>query len=780
MPNYFKLKMIFWKGIVTEGDGWGEFHDGRLLSKFGIPKANSQSDDVDLARFRKHYEVIVIAISKLAIIQRANWDVKGFKVAADLTRSTARVYGALTALGDGSTDLLERLLPFFEPILRPSQGNRFDAESFAREVRESYRWNFNTDVVEVFVPRLVGAGWLTPDQPAAEVTNYTITLPDQILNVELEATAESELRAVSEQFQTFAQELSPLTSIPRTVEEFEDILIEWLLYIEAYSEKNIEFSTRTEKAPSGTLRQVVEIPRTTNLKDEERFLCARFVEHAVNRDPKAAETLSRIASIGLLTEVVQDFVKPVTPVETSNLVVYLDAPVAMELLGVSGKAARENTEPVVAELKRIGANVRTYGQSIDEIKHNLAAVLKSVRPTGPTAQAIARGDVMREFVAQVAADPETYLEAEGIGTTYRTLDQTPSEHAYFTEDHRTEIYGALNFQHKPHAREHDATVTTLIMRQRRGHENRDIFKSRFLLMTRNGLLAQLVRRKCGEMGLLSPSSIPPVVHRRVLTASMWLRTGLGAKDLEVPKRLLLANCERVLAIRPSVVDAVKKLTDELGDEEKTRQLDLLVSQHRSTQMLMDKTLGAPGVPTKENLGELFEQMLHPHIEKERKQRDEAVRKEKEKGKSRVEKARGELKKAQAAKDAAAKQLNERQAEDLETMEALCRDVERSLKKRRRNRGLFGGALTLLFCSPPLLGPSAWQNYLSFVLALPLGYWTITGNKLIGTHTTEDYAKTLLSKTARERGLTTKASRFEVTWKGNSFQISPIKDTDKLI
>ena len=511
-------------------------------------------------------------------------------MATSLTRSTARIYGALTGLGNGSTDLLERLLPFFEPILRPIQGHVFDLDEFARNVRDAYKWNFNTDVVEVFVPRLVGAGWLTAVIPAVEQTNYTVTLPDQILNVEIEASAERQLRALAEKFQTFAVALDSFSPIPSTVEQFEEILIEWLLYVEAFSEKNLDFSTRTVKDPSGTLRQVVDVPRTTTLKDEETFLCARFVEHAIKSDPEASETLARIASIGLLTEVIQDFVKPNTPVETSNLAVYLDAPVAMEFLGVSGRAARENTEPVLAELQRIGASVRIFGQSVEEIGLNLKAVLGNPRPTGPTAQALARGEVLPDYVKQVSVNPGLFLEDAGIRVSHRTLDQYPNEHAYFSGEHRDEIYGALTFQQNYNARAHDADVTTLIMRRRRGYEERDIFKSRFLLMTRNGLLAQLVRRRCVESGLIAPSSIPPVVHRRVVTASMWLRTGLGASDLEMPKRLLLANCERVLAIRPSVVDAVKRLTDALGDEEKVRQLDVLVNQHRSAQMLMHRCL----------------------------------------------------------------------------------------------------------------------------------------------------------------------------------------------
>ena len=123
---------------------------------------------------------------------------------SNLTRSTVRIYGALTALGDGSTDLLERLLPFFEPILRPLQGHIFDLDDFAREVRDTYKWNFNTDVVEVFIPRLVGKGWLTAVEQSVEQTNYSITLPDQILKVEIEATAERQLRGIAERFHSFA------------------------------------------------------------------------------------------------------------------------------------------------------------------------------------------------------------------------------------------------------------------------------------------------------------------------------------------------------------------------------------------------------------------------------------------------------------------------------------------------------------------------------------------------------------------------------------------------
>ena len=407
---------------------------------------------------------------------------------------------------------------------------------------------------------------------------------------------------------------------------------------------------------------------------------------------------------------------------------------------------------------------------IDECKHSLKAVLENPRPTGPTAQALARGDVLRDYVSEVSRNPDPFLEKLGVNVTHRALDQFPSEHPYFTDEQRTEIFGALVFQKNQNARNHDADITTIVMRQRRGCGDRDLFKSRYLVLTRNGLLAQLVRRRCIEMGTLSPTAVPPVIHRRVLAAAMWLRTGLGTQNLEIPKRMLLASCERVLAIRPGVVNAVKKLTDTLGDEEMARQLDLLVAQDRSAQMLMDKTLGAPSVVTEANLPLLFEEMLHPHLEEERKKGKDAVKTERAKGVRKFKEVKGELQTAKEAERDAGAILGARQREDREVVEAFCAEVERKLAKRRIWKRVFGVILAIIFCIPPFLQPSIWQTYLSILPAVLLAFLTITGSKLLGTTTSEEKALSALGAAAKERHLDAKVSRFEIRWKGERFSV----------
>ncbi|HEV7255082.1 MAG TPA: hypothetical protein VGN97_18505 [Mesorhizobium sp.] len=585
------------------------------------------------------------------------------------------------------------------------------------------------------------------------------------------STVEAELRAIATQFKKFSESLSPLTTIPRTVEEFEDILVEWLLYVEAFSEKNLDFKFGTKTDASGKLRQYVDVPATTSLRDEEQFLSARFVQHALQTDKNSAEVLARIASIGLLTEVVQDFVKPITAIDETNLVVYLDAPVALELLGVSGRAARENTAPVVAELIRIGASVRIFGQSTEEMKKSLQAVLRNTRPTGPTAQAMIRKEVLRDYVVQVAQDPVPILDKHGVKLAQRTLEQTPSEHQYFTLEDRSEIYAALRYAENPHARDHDANITTFVMRQRRGKHDRDLFKSSFIVLTRNGLLAQLAQRKCAELGRLPGGMVPPVIHRRVLATAMWLRTGMGASDLNVPKRMLLASCERVLALRPGVVEAAKRLTDALGDEEKARQLDLLVSQDRSAQALMDKTLGASNVVTAENLPLLFEEMLHPHLDEERRKGETAVKEARAQGRKQLDKAKEQLQAAENKQSAAAARLDAKLQEDRDAVEALSEEVAKDLAKRRRLRKLGAVRLALASCIPVALETSTVTKLATIFIGWLFAYLTLTGGRLIGTGTDERTALEALRSAASTRRLATKLDQFDVQWEDARFIIS---------
>src|SRR5690606_13626492 len=70
---------------------------------------------------------------------------------------------------------------------------------------------------------------------------------------------------------------------------------------------------------------------------ESTFLAARFVEHLFEGDSPFVPFLIELSEVGLVTEVVRDFQRPSSAVSKSDLSIYLDAPLAMDYLGLSGK-----------------------------------------------------------------------------------------------------------------------------------------------------------------------------------------------------------------------------------------------------------------------------------------------------------------------------------------------------------------------------------------------------------------------------------------------------------
>ncbi len=551
------------------------------------------------------------------------------------------------------------------------------------------------------------------------------------------------------------------------------MLVEWLLYADAYSDANTEVVVRAAQDESGKIVQKVSIPRATSLSDDEIYLCARFIDYSIRQDEEVAKTLYSIASIGLLTEVVQDFLRPTSAVAKSNLVVYLDAPLAMELIGVSGQAAHENIVPIVTGLKEIGVSFRIFSTSIDEISRNLEAVLSSPNRTGPTARALGQGSVLEEYVQRVARNPASALKEYDVHVAHRTLDQFPNEIVFFDDERYKDLYNGLTFHHmNPTAREHDATIATHILRMRKDHFASDIFQSKFVLVTGNGVFAQQSRRACIRLEAISTNSIPPVVHRRVLATAAWLRTGLSSDFDKIPRHHLMASCERVLALRPSVVKAVKRFAENL-DESKAKQLNILLAQDRSSQMLMDKTLGVSAVVSAENVDDLFEEMLSPYLADKQQEFDEKIQEAKEEGNRKISFQREKVKEAQKEAKQVEDLLSARQEEDLEAIRSLCNDVSDRLKKEVTIKKYICVAISIILAFGMFgsLGPS-FITWFVVVLSALVTYLSVTGSTILQTKLTPEICIEKLTLAAEQRSLATKLKRFDISWNDNTFTVHP--------
>ncbi len=258
---------------------------------------------------------------------------------SSVTRRALRVYSALAELRGNNADILDALVPFFEPILEVMNGKIFDPALFAVGVRRLYRWRFTKDIAEQFIPRLQRRGYLqrTGDtRGAAYVVKYTP--PDEAV---LQSDPISDaLKKIINEFESFPPRITDLLNYHRTRDELTDILIRFLVEIDAYRAafasglENIQL----EQASQSLAAKIEE--GESQLGPDDRYMCARFVKHIAKERSEFVPYLAKLASIGLLTEVVVDFVKPVQPTTKVDLTIAVDAPWRSTILDVPGKHYR--------------------------------------------------------------------------------------------------------------------------------------------------------------------------------------------------------------------------------------------------------------------------------------------------------------------------------------------------------------------------------------------------------------------------------------------------------
>ncbi len=421
------------------------------------------------------------------------------------------------------------------------------------------------------------------------------------------------------------------------------------------------------------------------LSPEDRYLCARFVRQLAKDKPEFVPHMARLASIGLLTDVIEDFVKPTAPEARSDLTLILDAPVALNLLGLSGNAARDDIRNVVEALRGIGCSFLALPVSCDEMNRNLSSMLRLPAPDrhGPTHDAMRKGEVQEAYVRSVMNDPEQALAT--VGVTVRPVDLTtyPASTRFFSEELYEGFFGGIRWkQDSIDARQHDAVCAAITMRLRAGQRSSDVLRSRFVFVSTNPRFARYARDFCVDSRLVGPNHVPPVVLQRELATTAWLRTGFAGQAGEritrdIPRSHLIASCERVLKTRREVVQAVHRTLKEFAPD-RLVQYELMLSDQRSVQRLMDETLGEERLVNADNAERLLEEMRRATAQEVE---GEYRRKMRDQKRALTAKAQAEQELAEAARLAQQAALNASAVAQREASAAMLRDKEREIAER---------------------------------------------------------------------------------------------------
>jgi hypothetical protein len=525
-----------------------------------------------------------------------------------ITGKSLRIFSAVEALRAGHADVRQALLPLFQPDIAKFHGRLFDPKLLADEINREYRLNITADIVSEMVPLFEAEGWITR-LPTATSDELAFRVTCELSEPPLAAIEEFKARAaeLGQEFRSFIEELSPLGSVNKTDSALVDDLVDWLVSIDVFSEQ--ELRTARKVTRQGT-RLVYEVVTVDNQRaTDENYLCARFVDHLLASDSPFIPFLIELASVGLITEVVRDFQKPTTSVERTDLVVYFDAPVGLDFLGLSGTAAQENIRTIASRVVALGGNLRIFRVSIQEMQNSLRALLdrNPADRDGPTAQAMRRGEVHEAFVRQAINNPDRLFRELGVGIVDQTEDAFPNEHRFFSSGDIQDLYAEVHWVQDDTPRYHDAFAAALVLRKRGATRSNDLFNVRHVLVTKNPYFSPVARRVALSKHYIGPAHLGPVVHQRQLATAVWLRAGLAAPDTELPRQYILAACRRVLTVHKNLIERVRFEARSLSSV-KREQLELLLTEGRSTQVLLDKTLGSANVIDAGNVEHLVEEM----------------------------------------------------------------------------------------------------------------------------------------------------------------------------
>jgi len=517
-----------------------------------------------------------------------------------VSKQALRVYATLQSLkGHSEEDVIDALLPFTMPVLEVLNGKPFTPELLVAGLKALYGWSLSTDVAEVFQKRLSAKGYLTKPEPKA-ARILLVSVPESELQGP--STYSSEVGEIVRAFLDFSSRLNDLLHSTRTEAEALDLLVRFLITLDVGS--------------AASTRKGLEVPELlrglqgeeTAVHPDDRYLCARFVDHVSRTDAGMFDKLVKLASVGMLTEVVQDFVEP-DGEQQSSLTLILDAPVALALVGVSGKQAQRDVQLTIDAARSIGCSVCVFQESCDEMSRILKSVLVTPRANrfGPTHSALVRNEVREDFVQAVQRNPERTLNDVGITVRQMALDTHPSLEKFFPQAIYDKFQQDIHWkQNYPDAIRHDAIAMALTCRLRERQREADVLQNRYVFVTNNGAFSRLSHAFSIENGFLQERHCPPVVPLSMVATAVWLRTGFGATN-DIPMAHLLAYCERVLNVRVEVVEQARRVLREITPESEA-QFDLLLQDARSVTRLMDMTLGDEDRVSEATVPALLEEM----------------------------------------------------------------------------------------------------------------------------------------------------------------------------
>src|SRR5262249_46989227 len=149
-------------------------------------------------------------------------------------------------------------------------------------VQKLLNWRFTKDIADHFVPRLVRKGYLKRTEATQNRYLVTYSPPDEVQTDSLPIA--NILEKVADEFEQFPSRVTELLNYTRTREQLKEILINFLVSLDAYAEPNL-LAEMDRLQIGGEDRSILAGLEEGGrpLARDDRYMCARFVTEMIQK-----------------------------------------------------------------------------------------------------------------------------------------------------------------------------------------------------------------------------------------------------------------------------------------------------------------------------------------------------------------------------------------------------------------------------------------------------------------------------------------------------------------
>lgn len=530
-------------------------------------------------------------------------------------------------------DFVQGLMPLFAPIIKKNAHKDFDAKEFVKAVDEYYGIRMHPYVADDWRDRLTKEGYLHAVERDGLIERYINLDPD----VPIGPSYADRYNALLDDFGDYIDDAFRKRGLQVKRTTIETAIFNRLKTMEFLSilKKRDKSST-----PSNVLSLATE---KTDEEDDEQIdlietqfdvLCAAFALKLHQSDQDKFALLSEMTGGALISEVVLGLrVPPKSGQSAQGLMVFVDAPLALAALNLADEEEYEFIHLLFNDLRNMGASLRIFLRSIEEIERIIFSIIKKQREGeyvhGTIGTRLRTDSLAMTRLLEISKSLEEKLMEISIGVV--NFDEEYSElYKFFPVQKETDLVSRIRIFRELTARETDARTLANVMRLVMSVPKKsNVFASNAIFLTKNAAVVRQGMAYFSKEHMLSDEQAPPFITDRYMAGLLFVAQGGRGED--IPRRKLIANCAAAVAPRQDVVTRMMSVLEQV-DEASAPELEALMTEKRCSYYLMESSLGDADIITKDNALEIIEgirRVIAEQVAREKElEKGQALRKQK--------------------------------------------------------------------------------------------------------------------------------------------------------